>query len=200
MESVRSPSGEGASEPFVAARPWLHWAAIVVIVALASTFVSFIDPKPGVNLARGAGVTASSNDGTLASAKGAADGDIWNVGVRTQREDNPWLVLDLGSEKRVGRLVIYNCYDRYPYPAIRPSRDPSRDAWEAELRYRCRQDEEIPLALEFSRDGRHYGEVARQTERFELWEVPVAPQLARYVRIHLLREGHLQLREIEVYQ
>src|SRR5512140_1902746 len=94
---------------------WMHWAGIVAIVATSTAFVSVIDPNPGINLAREASVTVSSSDGTLDSAKGAADGDIWEVGFRTRLEENPWLLLDLRSTKRVSRIVVYNCYDRYPY-------------------------------------------------------------------------------------
>ena len=66
------------------ARGWLHWVGILGVVATAAAFSRAIDPSPGTNLALLARVTVSSNDGTLASARGAADGDIWNVGFRTE--------------------------------------------------------------------------------------------------------------------
>ena len=178
---------------------WLHWLGIAALVAGSTAFVSHIDPKPGKNLALGARVTTSSNDGTLESDKGAADGDIWNVGFRTEKEVKPWVLLDLGSEKVVSRFVVYNCYDRYPYPAIRPAFDLSRDAQLAMERFDCRQENEIPLRLELSRDGQAFTEVARQDQLFEMWIQPIVPQSVRFVRLQLLRDEHLQLREIEVY-
>jgi hypothetical protein len=176
-----------------------HWVCIAALVAGATALVSRVDPKPGTNLARHAKVTLSSNDGTIASAAGAVDGDIWNVGFRTEAEPSPWVLLDLGASKRLSRFVIYNCYDRYPYPAIRPAVEVSRDAYLARVRFDCRQEEGVPLVIETSQDGRHFTEVARQNNLFELWSVPVAPRLARYVRLRLLRVAHLQLREIEAY-
>ncbi len=178
---------------------WLHWVGIAALVAGSTAFVSRIDPKPGTNLALGAKVTTSSNDGTLESAKGAVDGDIWAVGFRTEPEDNPWILLDLGSEKLLSRFVVYNCYDRYPYPAVRLAIELSRDAWVAIKRFDCRQENEIPLGIELSRNGRDFTEVARQELRFEMWVQKVVPQVARYVRVKLLREQRLELREIEVY-
>lgn len=177
----------------------VHWVVIVAIVAGSAAFSRLVDPSPGTNLARFAHVTVSSNDGTLASAEGATDGDIWNVGFRTELERNPWVMLELGVERPLKRLVVYNCYDRYPYPAIRPKVEPSLDAARARLRFDCRQENEIPLLVELSRDGKVFTEVARQNERFELWDVEVPRQTARYIRVRLLREGHLQLREIEAY-
>ena len=181
------------------ARVWLHWVGILGVVATGAAFSRAIDPSPGTNLALLARVTVSSNDGTLASARGAADGDIWNVGFRTELEPYPWVILDLGAEKPVSRIVIYNCYDRYPYPAIRPEIELSLDAADARRRFDCRQEDGIPLLVELSCDGNSFAEAARQVERFELWDVKLSPKRARFVRVRLLREGHLQLREIEVY-
>ncbi len=177
----------------------LHWVGIVGIVAASTAFCRLIDPSPGTNLALLAHVTVSSNDGTLATAKGAADGDIWDVGFRTEIEHNPWVMLDLGVERALSRFIVYGCYDRYPFPAIRPQVETSLDAVRARLRFDCRQENEIPLLIEVSRDGTAFSEVARQDQRFELWNVEVPRQTARYVRLRLLREGQLQLREIEVY-
>ncbi len=178
---------------------WLHWVGITTVIAGSTVLVSSIDPSPGTNLALHAKVTTSSNDGTLASAEGAVNGDIWNVGFRTDWEVNPWILLDLGAEKTLSRLVVYSCYDRYPYPAIRPEVEASRDAYEAILRFDCREEDEIPLRVELSRDGQSFSEVARQNSLFEMWVQPFAPQSARYVRLNLTRIGRLQLREIEVY-
>ena len=183
----------------VTAPVWLHWTGIAALVASSTALVSRIDPKPGTNLALHAIVTVSSSDGTFDSAKGAVDGDIWNVGFRTEQQAYPWVLLDLGSARLVSRFVVYNCYDRYPYPAIRPELEVSRDAYLARLRFDCRQEEEIPLCIEISRDGEHFTEAAREIERFELWTAKIAPQSARYVRLRLLQDARLQLREIEVY-
>ena len=183
----------------VSAPVWLHWMGIAALVAGSAAFVSRLDPKPGKNLALHGRVTVSSNDGTLESADGAVDGDIWNVGFRTEEQPYPWIRIDLGALDRVSQFVVYNCYDRYPYPAVRPQLEVSRDAYLAYLRFDCRQEEEIPLTIELSQDGEHFSEVARRVERFELWTTTIAPQTARYVRVRLLRDAHLQLREIEVY-
>ena len=127
------------------------------------------------------------------------DGDIWKVGFRTDLEDKPWVLLDLGREKVVSRFVVYNCYDRYPYPAARPAVEYGLDAQQARGRFDCRQENEIPLAVQLSHDGREFFEVARRDRCFELWVQPIAPQWARYVRVQLLRKQRLQLREVEVY-
>lgn len=183
----------------VAVPVWWHWSCIAGLVTAAAVFSRLVDPSPGNNLALAARVTLSSNDATSSSAKGAVDGDIWNVGFRTKLEQNPWLMLDLGSVKTVTRLVIYNCYDRYPYPAIRPKVEVSLDAAEARALFDCRQEHEIPLSVELSSDGKEFTKVALRERRFELWNVQLPALPARYVRVQLLREGHLQLREVEVY-
>jgi hypothetical protein len=177
----------------------LNLAALATLVAASALVVSRLDPKPGINLARGVAVTISSSDGSFKSAAGAVDGDIWHVGFRTDLEESPWILLDLAAEQVVTRFVVYNCYDRYPYPAIRPDVELSRDAQEANERFDCRQENEIPLSIEISRDGRNFSEVARQVQRFEMWTLRIAAQRARFVRLRLLREQCLQLREIEVY-
>lgn len=196
---MRRAEADVWSRGLVTGPVWLHWVGIAALVAGSTAFVSRIDPSPGKNLALGAKVTTSSSDGTLASDQGAVDGDIWNVGFRTELERNPWILLDLGSEKLLSRFVVYNCYDRYPYPALRPSIELGRDAREAIERFDCRQEDEIPLCIELSRDGQNFAEVARQELRFEMWVQKIAPQRARYVRVKLMREQRLQLREIEAY-
>jgi hypothetical protein len=77
--------------------------------------------------------------------------------------------------------------------------DLSRDAREAARRFDCHQDREVPLVIEVSRDGQSYREIARKSHYFEMWAQKIAPQPARYLRLRLLREQPLQLREIEVY-
>lgn len=177
----------------------LNLAALATGVVLSTLVVSRLDPKPGINWARGAVVTISSSDGTFKTAAGAVDGDIWHVGFRTDIEQSPWILIDLAAEKVVTRFVVYNCYDRYPYPAIRPAVEWSRDAQLANDRFDCRQENEIPLSIEISRDGRNFIEVARQVQPFEMWMPQIAPQRAKFVRLRLWRQKWLQLREIEVY-
>jgi hypothetical protein len=146
-------------------------------VCAATWFVARIDPSRGVNLARHSLVTTSSRDPISSTVEHLTDGDPWDPwhpGVTTREEDRPWLMLDLDAEKTVSRVVVYNCLD-------------------------CVETSNTPLALELSRDARSFSEVGRRDQPFELWELPTSPRRARFVRLHLLLRGRLQLREVEVY-
>jgi len=139
--------------------------------------VTRIDPSRGVNLARGSVVTTSGGAPVTSNLRYLTDGNPWNAGyagVATQYQDSPWLMLDLGSERTVSRVLVYSCV-QCEHPLI------------------------VPLILELSRDGRSFEEVERQVQRFDLWEPVIPPRPARFVRFRLLGRGYLRFREIEVY-
>jgi hypothetical protein len=145
-------------------------------VCAATFFVSRLDPARGVNLALRCGVTTSSRHQLSSDFGRLVDGDPWDTshGVTTREEDGSWILLDLRAERTVSRLVLYNCLD-------------------------CEMDRNLPLAVELSHDGRNFVQVERRDQPIELWDQPIRPQRARFVRLHRIGRGFLRLREVEVH-
>lgn len=125
------------------------------------------------NLAAGATATASSTQDNWVPAN-AVDGRSmtrWSSG----RNDDEWLLLDLGSEKQIGRIVL---------------------KWEAAAGKE--------YTVQFSQDGHSFTEVFRKTDgKPKATEnIVIEPQSTRYIRIQGIKratEYGYSLWEVEAY-
>ena len=149
----------------------LNLAGMAAVVAAATLLVARLDPDRGTNWARTATVSTSTQNPGLS---GLTDGDLWNQGIATGEEDQPWVLLDLTASRVVSRIVVYNRND-------------------------CCYEHNSPLVLELSPDGKSYTRVAQKEGAFHQWDQPIQRQPARYLRVKLLRKARLVLREVEVY-
>jgi hypothetical protein len=166
-----------ARSPFrVVATRWGRLAAVALVVAYAAAVAlrARLSPK---NIALDKHVRASSQGGG-ADGHELVDGEISAApGVRTNTEDSPNAVIDLGKEYRIDRVAVFNRVD----------------GW---------FDDCLPLALDFSTDGAKYREIARRDQHFGAdppWTVDGRREVARYVRLRVARRGYLALSEVEVF-
>ncbi len=98
-------------------------------------------------------------------------------GSATQKGPDQWFQVDLLAEYRISRVVVFNRSDVS-----------GRDS--------------VPLAVEFSTDGKSFHEVGRFVGRAtpaERWVLPGGGKPARYIRLKKLDLRGLALTEIEVY-
>jgi hypothetical protein len=155
-------------------RSYLPATATVVVVGAATLFVAGLDPRRGTNLAPTAVVSTSSRYPDMPAVGGTVDGDLSKIGFHTLTEDSPWVLLDLRRERAISRVVVHNRVD-------------------------CCGGRAVPLVVELSRDGVAFTTVARSDRVFDVWDQPLVPTTARYVRLRLLRREMLHLSEVEVY-
>jgi len=173
--SALGRSVEARSLANVVGTRWGRLAALVV----AATYLAFatLHAKLGPrNIALGKKVHASSLSG--GDGHELVDGELAAVpGIRTNTDDSPSAVIDLGKTYRVDRVSVYNRVD----------------GW---------FDDCLPLVVELSVDGARYKEIARRDEHFGAdppWTVSGQQNVARYVRVRLARRGYLALSEVEVF-
>jgi len=104
-------------------------------------------------------------------------GDQQNVDmfVHTREDDSPWVEFDLGRERTISTVKVRNRSD-------------------------CCEDRAMPLAIEVSKDGRSWREVARSKKQFQTWTADFAPEQARYVRARVLRKTFLHLEQFRVFE
>lgn len=106
------------------------------------------------------------------------DGDLgFSYGIHTGEENSPSVVIDLLDRYRIRDIKVYN----------------RRDGW---------WDWCLPLVVEVSTDGQNYKEIGRREESFAMtapWEIKVAGEPARYVRLRIAHRGELALSEVEVF-
>jgi len=163
----------------VASVLYMRWlrilgAVAVVLILVGVVYGAIRRSATGPNLALGAKVTLSSNSKTYGvPPERAVDGDRNELGFHTNNEKNAWVQLDLGSEKRIRKVVVYN----------RTSNS----------------QRAVPLIVEVSKDRRNWDEVAKRDEDFAIWTAEFSPKKARYVRLKLQDRNFLHLAEIEVY-
>lgn len=120
--------------------------------------------------------TASSNypAGGCQSPKQSCPGGE-NYFFHTTQENDPWIVFDLGKERRVSGVEIDNRLD-------------------------CCPERSKPLAIAVSTDKRHWTEVARSDEEFTTLHKSFSRTKARYVKIHLPRpDGILHLSRVRIF-
>jgi hypothetical protein len=157
----------------------LHFVGValagLVVIAL---LVSWALRPP--NLARGKTVTQSSNNADSTAAPGGlTDGSTRGAyGIHTNKEAKPWVAVDLGKSRSIGRVEIFN----------------RGDGW---------LDDGLPMVLEISEDGESYTEVATRKARFTQsapWVERLGGRSARWVRVRARPGSYVALSEIEVYE
>jgi hypothetical protein len=127
----------------------------------------------GPNLAEGKPWRASSTYRGFSAEAGMCDGGKTRIFFHTNREQDPWVELDLGEPTLIARVDVQNRRD-------------------------CCQDRSFPLAIEGSLDGQEWQELGRQPEPFSKWSLEFEPTEARYVRAKALKLTFLHLESVEV--
>jgi hypothetical protein len=100
-----------------------------------------------------------------------------SVGVHTNVEDNPNVVIDLEAPYWLSTLKVYN----------------RMDGW---------FDDCLPLVAEVSLDGKTYDEIARRDTHFGTsppWIIDAGGRPGRYVRLRVARKSYLALSEVEAF-
>jgi hypothetical protein len=92
----------------------------------------------------------------------------------TDEQDNPWVVLDLHSERTLEGVEVTNRED-------------------------CCKDRAVPLIVETSNDQKTWTQVAERKEVFDTWRAEFAKTEARYVRLRVPRKTTFHLRDIEPF-
>jgi hypothetical protein len=159
---------------------WGRVAAVLVVVAYAALLVvrATLMPK---DIALGKPVHPSSRPaGPKAAPDGheLVDGDFGtSVGVYTNTEDNPSVVIDLQDSYWIDKVKVYN----------------RLDGW---------FDDCLPLVAEVSTDGKSWEQIGRREEHFGTdppWIVDGGGRRATQLRLRVARKSYLALSEVEVF-
>jgi hypothetical protein len=157
------------------ARRFLRISVTVLLLALAAVFGAQAGARIalGPNLAEGMPWRASSAYSGFSAEAGMCDGGKTRIFFHTNREQEPWLELDLGRPRFIKRVDVRNRRD-------------------------CCRDRSFPLAIEGSLDRQEWQELGRQTEPFAKWTLEFRPTKARYVRAKALKRTFLHLESLAV--
>jgi hypothetical protein len=127
----------------------------------------------GPDLAEGKPWKASSTYRGFSPEAGICDGRKTSIFFHTNRENNPWVELDLAAPTTIGRVDIRNRHD-------------------------CCRDRAFPLAVEVSVDGQTWRELGRIEDPFTEWTLEFQPTKARYVRAKAMKRTFLHLESFEI--
>ena len=157
------------------ARRFLRTGVTVLLLVLAVILGAEAGARVvrGPNLAEGKPWRASSTYRGFSAEAGICDGNKTRIFFHTNREQEPWVELDLGEPTLIERVDVRNRRD-------------------------CCRDRSFPLAIEGSLDGQDWQELGRQTEPFSKWTLEFGPTKARYVRAKALKRTFLHLESVEV--
>jgi hypothetical protein len=157
------------------ARRFLRTSVTVLLLVLAVILGAEAGARVarGPNLAEGKPWRASSTYRGFSAEAGICDGNKTRIFFHTNREQEPWVELDLGEPTLIERVDVRNRRD-------------------------CCRDRSFPLAIEGSLDGQDWQELGRQTEPFSKWTLEFGPTKARYVRAKALKRTFLHLESVEV--
>jgi hypothetical protein len=161
----------------VRATRWGRAAAILVLIGYAAFAIARATLMPK-DIALGKPVHPSSRKGNAPDGHDLVDGDIGtSVGVHTNTEDNPNVVIDLQGGYWIDKVKVYNRVD----------------GW---------FDDCLPLVVELSVDGTKWDEIGRREEHFGTdppWIVDGGGRRAKQVRLRVARKSYLALSEVEVF-
>ncbi len=151
-------------------------AAIVLFLVHRRLLLALGPP----NLARGCDVTMSSELTGMPDGRAVVNGELESqYGAHTKQQDYPWMTIDLGKETDVGSIRVYNRADGH-------------------------EDENIPLEIAYSDDGKHFKTVAERTSVFTQalpWRVRMYTPPTRYVRFKVAKKKtFFCLSEVEIFE
>jgi hypothetical protein len=127
------------------------------------------------NIARHSVVTTTSAEPKVrANPRALVDGDRKNLGFHTRKGRGEAVTIDLEAIQPIQTVEIFNRYD-------------------------CCRNRAVPLRLEVSADGITYETVARRTDSFGSWKVPLSARPARFLRLTNESNNFFHLSEVEVY-
>jgi hypothetical protein len=153
----------------------VRWLRILVPLVVVGVAIWLPLRSLGANMALHRPVTVvTSHPAFGTDPKQLVDGDRQNLGFHTIQAPNQQVTIDLGSVRRIHRIVVYN-------------------------RSECCQERAVPLRLELSKDGRGFTIIEERHEPFDRWQVELPGTPARYVRLADQRSDFFHLSEVEVY-
>ncbi|HKQ72072.1 MAG TPA: discoidin domain-containing protein [Polyangiaceae bacterium] len=146
------------------------------VCLLAWSGVKLFAPK---NIALHKPVTQSSvHPNSTAQPGGLTDGETGgSYGIHTNREEDPWVRVDLQEPYALKKVKIYN----------------RGDGW---------FDAHLPLTLEFSDDGVNFRPVDKRTTTFGQWSPWVfnaGGAKTRFIQIRAAKDNFIALSEIEAF-
>jgi len=158
----------------------VRWArigvpALALLLVVWRQAAGLRERPPGPNLALCHWVIASSSykiDPTNPAQ--LVDGVRTNLGFHSDKGPNQYVIIDLGSVRRISRVDVYN-------------------------RSNCCGERAVPLRIEVSLDQMNYRQVALRKEPFEVWKAKLPATNARFVRLTDLKNDFFHLSEVEVY-
>jgi|HubBroStandDraft_1064217.scaffolds.fasta_scaffold03588_7 F5/8 type C domain-containing protein len=153
-----------------ALRRWMRPIFLAAGVLVAGAALLWVNHR---DLAANRPWRASSTLPNCDLAFNTCQGESVNIFFHTLEEDSPWVEFDLGSVQSVSRVIVRNRQD-------------------------CCAERAVPLAIEVSRDGTSYTEVARRQDPFTEWDAKFRPVRARYVRAKALRRTILHFEGVAV--
>lgn len=161
----------------VRATRWARFAAVLLVIGYAAYAIARVALMPK-DIALGKPVHPSSRKGGAPDGHELVDGDIGtSVGVHTNTEDSPNVVIDLQGAYWIDQVKVYNRVD----------------GW---------FDDCLPLVVELSVDGTKWEEIGRREEHFGTdppWIVDAGGHKAKQVRVRVDRRSYLALSEVEVF-
>jgi hypothetical protein len=126
------------------------------------------------DLAKGKPWVASSHWGDFAE-RGVMTGDSSADGrFHTNEELYPSVTVDLGAAREIHSVQVIN-------------------------RSNCCRERALPLAVELSREGKHWKRVGYRRAPFTTWSASFPAVQSRFVRLRVDRTSILHLRRIEVF-
>lgn len=93
--------------------------------------------------------------------------------VHTQQEKEPWVEIDLESERTISAITLKNRAD-------------------------CCAERGLPLIVEVAGSDKAWKQLGLKTEKFDQWVLHFPPQSARYLRLRSTANTVLQFRDIQV--
>lgn len=164
---VREATARPRQVDLILAQRWLRLVLVGAILGLVVIGARAWLRRP--DLAKGKSFWTSSRSPVCPGAVLSCAGLMFH----TNEELNPWVEIDLGSQRVIRRIEVSNRAD-------------------------CCSDRAIPLIAEISRTGAQWTEVGRRTTDFASWTAQFPPATARYVRLRVPRRTAFHLHAVAV--
>ena len=164
---AREASARPKQVDLLLAQRWLRVLLVGLVLALLVVGICVWRTRP--DLAKGKPFWTSSRSPSCPAAVLPCAGLMFH----TDEELNPWVEIDLGSQRVIRQIAVSNRAD-------------------------CCTDRAIPLIAEISRTGGQWTEVGRRTADFVSWTAKFPPATARYVRLRVPRRTTFHLHGVAV--